>query len=177
MDSKTLEELVEEEVRGGKSRSKVLVELYREWVEGRLLLKDPRPPSSFLEFLLRADYSTWYWFTVAVVATTLMLVFYVERGPLIIARYVLGSLIVLFLPGFVTVEALYPEEDELEPLERLALSIGLSLAIVPLIGLLLNYTPWGIRLTPIAASLSTYIVGVGFIAEYRKYRLTMLKRG
>lgn len=177
MASRTLEELVEEEVRRGKSRSKVLVELYRKWVEGELSLRDPSPPRSFRELLLRPDYSTWYWLTVATVAATLLLVFYVGGGPLIVARYVLGSLAVLFLPGFVTVEALYPGEDELEPLERLALSIGLSLAIVPLIGLLLNYTPWGIRLTPIAVSLSAYVVGIGLIAEYRKYRLATLRRG
>lgn len=177
MAPKTLGELVEEEVKGGKGRSRALVELYREWVEGELSLRDPSPPTSFQEFLLRPDYSTWYWLTIAMVVAVLLLVFYVEKGPLIVARYVLGSLAVLFLPGFVTVEALYPGEDELEPLERLALSIGLSLAIVPLIGLLLNYTPWGIRLAPIAVSISTYVLGVGFIAEYRKYRLVTLERG
>jgi uncharacterized membrane protein len=58
----------------------------------------------------------------------------------------------------------------LESLERLALSIGLSLAIVPLIGLLLNYTPWGIRLTPITISLATFTEAMALIALARKYR-------
>lgn len=40
----------------------------------------------------------------------------------------------LFMPGYALVESLYPRGgDELSPLERLALSIGLSLAVVPLI--------------------------------------------
>ncbi|MEM2628158.1 MAG: DUF1616 domain-containing protein, partial [Ignisphaera sp.] len=76
---------------------------------------------------------------------------------------------VLFLPGYVTVEALYPREEDLTPLERLALSIGLSLAIVPLIGLVLNYTPWGIRLTPISMALTLYTTVIAMIASYRKY--------
>jgi uncharacterized membrane protein len=37
------------------------------------------------------------------------------------------------------IEALYPRKEDLESLERLTLSIGLSLAVVPLIGLFLNY--------------------------------------
>ncbi|MEM1745096.1 MAG: DUF1616 domain-containing protein, partial [Candidatus Nezhaarchaeales archaeon] len=60
-------------------------------------------------------------------------------------------------------------------LERLALSIGLSLALVPLVGLILNYTPWGIRLDPIMVSLSLLTLGLLFIASVRKYGLLSLR--
>jgi len=43
--------------------------------------------------------------------------------------------------------------ESLDPIERIALSLGMSIALVPIIGLLLNYTPWGITLTPITLSL------------------------
>jgi len=33
--------------------------------------------------------------------------------------------------------------------------MDMSLALVPLTGLLLNYTPWGITLTPITINLAT----------------------
>ena len=33
------------------------------------------------------------------------------------------------------------------------MSIDMSLALTPIIGLILNYTPWDIRLTPITLSL------------------------
>jgi len=88
---------------------------------------------------------------------------------------VFGTIYVLFLPGYVLVEALYPEERELKPLERLALSIGLSLAVVPLIGLILNYTPWGIRLDPIIISLATYTLGLTLVATMRKFRVLRRK--
>ncbi|MHB8987039.1 MAG: DUF1616 domain-containing protein [Eubacteriales bacterium] len=42
-------------------------------------------------------------------------------------------------------------------IERVALSFGLSIAVVPLVGLILNYTPWGIRLAPILASLLVFV--------------------
>jgi len=60
----------------------------------------------------------------------------------------------LYLPGFSLVELLDGKRKELDDLTRLALSIGLSIAIVPLDGLVLNYTPFGVRLVPIAISLA-----------------------
>jgi uncharacterized membrane protein len=49
------------------------------------------------------------------------------------------------------------------------LSIGLSLALVPLIGLVLNFTPWGIRFAPIVASLGTFTTVALLAAAMRKY--------
>jgi uncharacterized membrane protein len=42
---------------------------------------------------------------------------------------------------------------------------------VPLIGLALNFTPWGIRLDPILATVSTFIIGVSLVGWYRRMRL------
>lgn len=67
-------------------------------------------------------------------------------------------------------EALFLDRKDLEGIERLALSIGLSLALAPLIGLVLNYTPWGIRLDPIVTSLCVFTLLIGAIGVYRKYR-------
>jgi uncharacterized membrane protein len=44
----------------------------------------------------------------------------------------------------------------IDGLERVALSFGLSIAVVPLLGLVLNFTPWGIRLVPIVVTLSGF---------------------
>jgi uncharacterized membrane protein len=73
------------------------------------------------------------------------------------------------LPGYTLIEALYPKKEDLSSLERLALSIGLSLALTPLVGLVLNYTPWGIRLKPILVSLSLLTVFLALIALSRKF--------
>ena len=96
-----------------------------------------------------------------------------EVFPLVVFRWVLGSLFVLFIPGYVAVEALFPKGRELDGIERLALSVGLSLALVPLVGLLLNYTPWGIRLDPIMISLTTLTIGLALIAFGRRFRLSV----
>src|SRR5659263_694396 len=69
-----------------------------------------------------------------------------------VLRNILGLPLVLFLPGYALIAALFPAKSDLDGIERTALSFGLSIAVVPLMGLGLNYTPWGIRLLPILIS-------------------------
>ena len=52
--------------------------------------------------------------------------------------------------------------------ERIALSFGLSIAVVPLIGLLLNYTPHGIRLAPALLGLSVFTILLALVAYVRR---------
>ncbi|AFA40067.1 Protein of unknown function (DUF1616) [Pyrobaculum oguniense TE7] len=124
---------------------------------------------SFLAYVLGPG-GAWLWSVAALTAAAAVLALYAEAPPLLYLRYVVGAFFVLFLPGYVIVEALYPKPSELKPLERLALSIGLSLAVVPLVGLLLNYTPFGIRLGPVVASLAALTAAAAAFAAYRKYR-------
>ncbi len=86
-------------------------------------------------------------------------------------RTILGIPVVLFLPGYALIAALFPGKKDLDTIERIALSFGLSIAIVPLIGLALNFTPWGIRLVPIIISLTFFILVTAFIAHLRRLKL------
>jgi len=73
------------------------------------------------------------------------------------------------LPGYSLIKALFPTK-EIDNIERTALSIGISLALVPITGLLLNYTPWGIRLTPVTLSLlalTTVFATAAIIREHQ----------
>jgi hypothetical protein len=104
----------------------------------------------------------WYWATIAIAAITVVVVFTVPEDfyPWSYLRNALGIIFVLWLPGYAAIKALFPTRlpiktstENLDAIERVALSLGMSLALVPIVGLLLNYTPWGIRLTPIVLSL------------------------
>jgi uncharacterized membrane protein len=83
-------------------------------------------------------------------------------------RVPLGLVMVLFVPGYALIAALFPKKDDLDGIERVALSFGLSIAVVPLIGLGLNYTPFGIRLTPIVISLAAFTLIMVLAAHYRR---------
>jgi hypothetical protein len=136
--------------------------------EKKALIVDPSPPGSTAEYLI-SPYSFWFWGAVSVLLVTIASVYLLPPAvPFIYVRYVFGSISVLFLPGYALIEALYPKKEDLDGLERLALSIGLSFALVPLVGLLLNYTPWGIRLDPIVASLSILDLLLVLVGAFRK---------
>ncbi|KKH47196.1 DUF1616 domain-containing protein [Methanosarcina sp. 1.H.A.2.2] len=85
-----------------------------------------------------------------------------------VLRNILGLPLVLFLPGYALIAALFPAKSDLDGIERTALSFGLSIAVVPLIGLGLNYTPWGIRLLPILISLSIFTIAMCGLAYLRR---------
>ena len=88
-----------------------------------------------------------------------------------ILRIILGIPFILFFPGYVVTSALFPRRNSLDGIERVALSFGLSIAITPLIGIILNYTQWGIALYPLIISQGIFIVIVSVIAWYKRKRL------
>jgi len=171
-----VEALVKEEAESlGVARHVVARHLYQSWRDGELRLVNPQPPSSLAQYA-NSFYSLWFWaLTLFIVLIGSAIYLLPQIPPYVYFRYAVGSLFVLYLPGFALIEALYPKREDLEPLERLALSIGLSLALVPLVGLVLNYTPWGIRLDPIFVSLAFLTIALGTVAVARKF--TYLKMG
>jgi uncharacterized membrane protein len=110
------------------------------------------------------------------IVLALLLIALVIFFPDSLARKILGLIFVLFLPGYAATAALFPENDQIDGIERVALTFGLSIAIVPLIGLALNFTPWGIRLDPILASVSGFIVFASLVGWYRRNRLPVDER-
>jgi len=112
----------------------------------------------------------------AIVGLSFLLVLTVYLLPFPALRIILGGPFVLFFPGYTMVAALFPGRDDLEGLERLGLSLGLSIAILPLMGLVLNYTPWGITMLSTLLSAISFIVGSSAIAYYRRGRLPLEQR-
>ena len=86
-------------------------------------------------------------------------------------RIIFGLPLVLFLPCYALIATLFPRKDDLDGIERIALSFGLSIAISPLLGLGLNYTPFGIRLTPILIVLSVFTIALAIGAYVRRSRI------
>lgn len=138
--------------------------------EGRIALRDTHPPSSLGEYV-SSVYGAWFLLLAASVAAVLVSTLFVPgSSPFTYSRYVLASLMIFFLPGYALSEAIYPKQDALDGLERLALTIGLSITLVPLTGLALNLTPWGIGLDSIAASLSALTMAIAVLAAQRKLK-------
>ncbi len=86
-------------------------------------------------------------------------------------RLILGLLYLMFFPGYALVAALFPGRHDLPAVQRLTLSLILSLAAVSLVILILNWTPWGVRLEPTLLSVTLLIGAACSVASFRRSRL------
>jgi uncharacterized membrane protein len=104
-----------------------------------------------------------------IVFLTVLLIIIISAVPSNPLRIVLGLPFILFFPGYTLMAALFPKKTDLGNVERVALSFGLSIAIVPLLGLILNYA-WTIDLYPILISVSVFIVIASIVSWYRRQK-------
>jgi uncharacterized membrane protein len=86
-------------------------------------------------------------------------------------RLLLGLAYVLYVPGYLLQALLFPRLDDLDGIERLGLSLGLSVALVPLLALLLDRLPWGLRFWPILIGQSLLVLLLLLAALIRRYTL------
>lgn len=101
-------------------------------------------------------------------------------------RVPLGFLFVFFLPGYAITTVLFPgsgdaavhpdNHTEVNAVERLVLSVGLSIAVVPLAGLFWNFTPWGIGLMQVIGSVAGITIVAAAVASYRRWQVPPMQR-
>jgi len=169
---KTVRELVRLVMTETALGEEDLVAIVKEMVaDGSLVVEEPvYEVESSWDYLLTPALSVWFWTAMgATVLAVAAVLFTPDLFPLVIIRWLLGSILVLFLPGYALMQLLFPKASEMDSLERFALDIGLSLALVPLIGLILNYTPWGIRFIPVTTAISSFTIIFVVAAATRKY--------
>lgn len=141
--------------------------------EGKIKLNDATPiAKSSTNAILRRAY--WYWATLIFTVVTVLLVLRVLENvyPIVYVRYFFGSLFVLLMPGYALIRALYPDK-RLDSIERIGLSIGMSIALVCLDAFLLNFSPWRITLLSLISSLSAVIIVFATAAVAREIILTV----
>ena len=139
---------------------------------------NPLPPT--IKAFLLSKNASWYWLTIALVTTTSISVFIIPENSFLLSylRLTLGAIFLLFLPGYVIIKAIFPiniqintKSQSIDQIERIALSIGLSISLTPMVGLILNFTPWGIRLIPITLSLLLLTIIFATIAILREFQI------
>ncbi len=86
-------------------------------------------------------------------------------------RLVLGLAYVLFVPGYCLTAALFPRADDIDGIERIGLSLGLSVAWISVLALILDWLPWGLRLWPIVLGELASILLFMAVALWRRARL------
>lgn len=105
----------------------------------------------------------------------IIIVLTVSLIPLVIytegtVRIVIALPFLLFFPGYTLIAALFIKKAAIGSIERMALSFGLSIAVVPLIGLILNYV-WEISLYPVLTSITGFIFIMCTVIYLRRRQL------
>ena len=135
-------------------------------------------PRSFQDYLFSKN-AVWYWFVVALSLATTIAIFVIPESafPIVYVRSGLSLIFVLVLPGYAFIKMLFLSQtpiktssESMDTVERVALSFGMSLVLVPVVVLILNYTPWGIRITPITLSLLALTIVFATAAVLREYQ-------
>ena len=109
--------------------------------DDKITLSEPRVEGSFLNYLANISRSSSFWLTVLVSMLTLTTIYLMpQTAPWSAIRLTSGTIFMLFIPGYALTWLLFPTRDT-DGIELVALSIGLSFAVTPLIGLMLNYSP------------------------------------
>ena len=90
-----------------------------------------------------------------------------------ILRIVLGLPFILFIPGYLLIFVLFPArktDEGITVIERIALSFGISMAVVALIEFALNDTSWRIQSESGPISIFVFVIGIGAISLYRWFK-------
>jgi uncharacterized membrane protein len=85
-------------------------------------------------------------------------------------RIILGLPIILYIPGYLLIFILFPYQKTthgITVVERIALSLCVSVAIIPLFTLALNYSPYGIQLESIFITIFFFNITTSILAYYR----------
>lgn len=99
---------------------------------------------------------------------TFLLVAAIVFAPSDLARIILGLPFLMFFPGYTVAMAIFVHKRNMDSLELTAISLGISVAVVALIGFGLNFTHWGIRLEPVLYSVAAFILIMSAVALIRR---------
>lgn len=87
-------------------------------------------------------------------------------------RAIVGLLFMFFAPGYAVLAAVFPQKENMTNVERVILSLVVSLIVAGGVGLLLPYTPFGLRAEPLVVCLSSLTVVSTIVAYGRRSSLS-----
>ena len=162
---KTVRELVSGLEAQEKSRENVLPVIREMEQNDAIVLQEPLieitpPPTRFRDYFFKRNYYSYeHWLILSSVFLVLTLVLVdVRAGIFFYIRYVIVAFYLLILPGWSFTAAIFPElNDKLRFLERVASAIGLSICVLVIVGLFINYT-FHFSPAPIVITLAIFIV-------------------
>lgn len=136
---------------------------------GEINLSEDRTGSSFLRNLADVEANAPFWIAIvacSVIAIATFVIPQAEYGQAV--RRISSAAFLFVIPGYAMTNA-FIARNRLSYVERMAVSVGLSLAIVAIIGIILAYGSTGITLEVVMGTLTAVIVALAIVAAYRDF--------
>jgi uncharacterized membrane protein len=135
--------------------------------------QEGRRPEDIKEFLVSSK--VYWYYLVMLVSVFMFFSSFISSPKTIISlsfTYLVGTFFVLFLPGYCITRILYSGND-VSRLHFIVYSIGISVSMASIIGVIMNYTPWGINKIPIVI-MEFFIIT--FLSSYVVYKEFLIAR-
>lgn len=105
-----------------------------------------------------------------------IIIFIGDNKWLYYVKAMLGMLYSFLFPGYALTAVVFPKKDDLGVLERVTLGCILSIVMIMLIGFVLNYSPWGIKMVSAVIVNTAFTIGMSGLALYRREKLPPSER-
>ncbi|AFZ70664.1 Protein of unknown function (DUF1616) [Caldisphaera lagunensis DSM 15908] len=130
-------------------------------------------PRNFLSYFFSIR-NSWVLISLLIISVSMISSIFIP-DKYILVKGILVSPILFFYPGYGVVESIYPNKNDWGELERVAIYIAISLAIIPLIGLILNLLPQGLTVLSVSLSLYIFSLSMLILSSYRKFNYYLMK--
>ncbi|HLI46647.1 MAG TPA: DUF1616 domain-containing protein [Geobacterales bacterium] len=138
---------------------------------GEIEIIEPFPKNlRFTNYLLSLDHAFWFHATNLAIILTIIIVLVIPESIITyLVKSAISVLFLIFFPGYTIVQFLFPGR-EISLAEKLAISIGISIGLIPVFSLLLYYT-LNIGLFQIISMVSAFTFLMNCLAMRKKYKM------
>jgi uncharacterized membrane protein len=132
----------------------------------KITLLEPGTNGHFFHYITRGYNGLSLWLTTAATCLMMIIVFFLPNiGPWSYIRMIIGAIYVLYIPGNALVQLLFAHRN-IEQTERMVLSIGLSMALISIIGLVIKYVSLGLTAESAVISIGILSIILSAVANY-----------
>ena len=137
--------------------------------EKKIMLLEPGTKGHFFDYILRSYNGLSLWLTTAATCLIMALVFLLPNiEPWSYMRMIIGAVFVLFIPGNALVQLLFAHRN-MEQTEQMVLSVGLSIALISIIGLMLKYILLALTVESAVISIGILSITLSAVANYSHF--------
>lgn len=137
--------------------------------EKEIMLLEPGTKGHFFDYIMRSYNGLSLWLTTATTCLIMAMVFLLPNiEPWSYMRIITGAVFVLFIPGNALVQLLFAHRN-MEQTEQMVLSVGLSIALISIIGLMLKYILLALTVESAVISIGILSITLSAVANYSHF--------